>query len=77
MTKTTKKMVYTILETQTTSEGEYIPCIVKEGESGYYLTDWAWGTDIEVARELADKRNETMGIDKKEANKIILQSMSK
>ena len=75
MERTAQRMVYMVLETQRTPAGGYIPCIVKEGEKGYYTTDWDWGTDIEVASRLATERNETMGIGRKEAYKIICRSM--
>lgn len=69
------KTAYIILETVKDNDGGYIPCIVKEGEKGYFKTDWNWGKDIKIAEECANKKNETMGIDKTEAIKLTLQSM--
>lgn len=71
------RMAYFILQTQLTEEGEYIPCIAVEGMSGYYKTDWAWGKDLAIAEELAEKKNTAMGISKQEALKIVLSSMRK
>ena len=70
-----QKAVYFIQETVKTPEGGYIPCIAIEGESGYYLTDWDWGTDLELAEECAKKKNERLGIDDQTAQKIILGTM--
>ena len=71
----TQKMVFTVLQTVTSDKGEFIPCIVKEGEKGYYKTDWEWGTDFEIATQIANERNESMGYTPEEVNKIILRSM--
>ena len=71
-----QRMVYFIQETVRTSEGGYIPCIAKEGETGYYPTDWDWGTDLELAEQCAKKKNERMGISEDEAFKIILGTMA-
>jgi len=70
-----ERMVYIILETQRTPQGGYIPCIVKEGEKGYYKTDWDWGDNKIIAEELAEKRNEAMGLHKYEAHKLVCRSM--
>lgn len=69
------KKVYFIMETERTSDGQFIPCIAVEGEKGYYKTDWAWGTDKNQAQAWADERNQKMGIDRREAAKIQLRTM--
>lgn len=71
------RMCYVILETEKDEHDEYIPCIVKEGETGYFLTSWSWGKDIELARKIADQRNAEMGISKEEAYTLTLESMRK
>lgn len=55
--------------------GNYIPCIVKEGETGYYPTDWKWGTNLKDAKTLADNYNEKLGLTKEESYSLVLQSM--
>jgi hypothetical protein len=71
----TQRLCYTILETETNKNGEYIPCIVKEGESGYFRTDWLWGKDIKIARQCAKEKNEGLGHSDKDVHKIIASSM--
>lgn len=69
-----QRLIYVILETERDPEG-YIPCIVKEGETGYYRTDWNWGTDLAHAREIAKRMNERMGIDAQTAEQIHDENM--
>ena len=69
------RLVYFILETEYDPERGYIPCIAKEGEKGYYRTDWYWGHDLERAHQLCDERNQMMGIDRQEAMRIQLRTM--
>lgn len=64
-----------ILETVKDDMGNYIPCIAKAGETGYYTTDWKWGTDLKEANALADDYNAKLGLTKEEAYTLILQSM--
>lgn len=71
----TKKVAYFINEMERDENGNYIPCIAKEGETGFWKTDWEWGSDLEVAKNLADEANENLGLDKKDAFAIVLQSM--
>lgn len=68
------KAAYVIMEAERTGDG-FIPCIVKEGETGYYRTDWNWGNDLETAQEIANKKNTALGLDQAEVNRLILQSM--
>lgn len=78
-----KRFAYTIIISSTDEEGNFIPCIAIEDESGYYpmkgrgahSTPWTWGKDYNKANEIADKMNEKMGISKREAFKIIASSM--
>jgi len=70
------RMCYYIMETETNNDGEYIPCIVKEGVSGYFRTDWLWGTDIEIARQCAKEKNGALGLTAEEVDKIIVSSMA-
>lgn len=69
-----KKMAYLILETEKDDRG-YIPCLVQEGDRGYYTTDWRWGHDINIAKRIAKERNEAMGLTPLDTAKIILQSL--
>lgn len=72
---TQPRAVFFVQETVTTPQGEYIVCIAKENEKGYYLTDWKWGKDFEAATRLANERNTKGGIDEKEAHKIIMSTI--
>jgi len=57
--------------------GEYIACIAKDGGSGYYKTDWAFGKDKEQAQAICDERNIEQGFSKEDALKIVLSTMAK
>lgn len=70
-----QRMVYFIMETERTEDGQFIPCIAVEGKKGYRRTNWAWGTDKEQAQKFADERNQEMGIDRREAAKIQFKTM--
>jgi len=65
----------TILETEMAENGEYIPCIVKKGEGGYWKTNWSWGTDLELARKCAKKYNTKLGITEEQEFEMVLESM--
>jgi len=71
------RTAYFILESQTNAEGEYRALIAVENESGYYKTDWFWGSDLENAEQIAREKNEMMGISRKDANLIVLSTMRK
>lgn len=84
----TRRWCYWIAETCTHTDGQYIPCMIIEGESGYYpmsgdpakfQTPWLYGKDIKVARETVDSLNAQRGITKEIAKEIydssILQSI--
>lgn len=70
-----QRRVYFINELQRDAQGNYIPCIAVEGETGFYLTDWEWGSDLKFAQECADEMNEKMGISKREAMLVQLGTM--
>ena len=72
-----KKLVCMVQHTVKTDSGEYLCCIVKEGEKGYFKTDWAWGNNFELAQHITDERNQKMGYTEEEVQTIILQSMKK
>jgi len=69
------KMAIIILEEEKDRKGRYIPCIVKEGEKGYYPTTWQWGLDKAIAQKLADDYNQRLGLTKEQAEQLVLQSM--
>lgn len=69
------RRVYFINELVRDKDNGYIPCIAVEGESGYYKTDWNWGSDLKVANEIADEKNRAMGIEPREAMLIVLGTM--
>jgi hypothetical protein len=72
---TDRKAVYFINELAKDKDGGYIPCIAVEGETGYYKTDWNWGTNLDIANQLADEKNLTLGFTAKEAMLIVLGTM--
>jgi len=69
------RRAYFVQHTVINENGEYIPCIAVEGERGYHMTDWAWGKDYKLAEECANKKNEALGIDRKQAMIIVLGTM--
>lgn len=69
------RIVCFLMETVKADDGGYIPCLCREGESGYWPTDWNWGTNKKQAQEWADERNTTMGMTPKEAMLIQLETM--
>lgn len=71
----TEQMAITILETEKGEDGGYIPCLVKEGETGYHRTDWNWGSDLKIAEQSAKDYNKKLGLTEKEAITLVLQSM--
>ena len=75
MTTTTQKVAYFVQRTQTDVNGEYIACIAKEGEKGYFLTDWTWGKDYAIAEQCANEKNAKMGLSEFDALKIICSTM--
>lgn len=70
-----KRYCFFVLQTQVNDAGEYNALIAVEGEKGFYKTDWFWGKDFNIAEEIADKRNATLELTKKEAIKIQLSTM--
>lgn len=71
------RRVYFLLDSQRDENNELIVLIAIENESGYYKTDWHWGTDIDVAEKIARKKNEKLGISEDEAHKVVLSTMRK
>jgi len=57
-------------------EGEgYQVAVVKEYESGYYLTDWVWGPTLDDAKKMADVFNRRLGLSDDDVDSIIMSSM--
>lgn len=73
--RTRQKIVYGVMETMVDKDGNYVPFIVKEGEKGYYPTDFHWGKKFEIAKRCAREQNEKMGISEREAMELILASI--
>ena len=73
--KPEERVAYFVLEDVKDERGEYIALIAKEGERGYYKTDWTWGKDFKHAKEVADYKNKLLGVSKVEALKIVLSTM--
>lgn len=69
--------VYFISDFTKTPEGEFIPCIAVYGESGYYKTDWAWGSDKDMAQEICNEINERMGVHPEMAAAVVVITMRK
>ena len=72
-----QKIAVVILETEKNNKGEYIPCLVKDGETGYHRTDWSWGSDKELAEKTAKEYNKRLGLTPEEVMEITLRSMRK
>ncbi len=72
-----QRICYAIPETVINEKGEYIPCIVKEGESGYFKTDWSWGKDLKLAQQCADEKNKALEHTPEDVAIIIASSFPK
>ncbi len=72
-----QRLCYTILETVTSEDGQFIPCIVKENEMGYFKTDWLWGKDLKLAQQCADEKNEGLGHTPEDVAIIVASSFPK
>jgi hypothetical protein len=70
-----KKVAYYVSPSITNEQGEFIPVIVKEGEKGYFKTNWNWGKDLAIAEECAKEKNERLGLSNEEVQKLVCQSM--
>ncbi len=70
-----ERLAIIIVDDQKTPRGEFIPCIVREGERGFYTTNWVWGKDREKAQQIADECNLRAGITKEVAMQLTLESM--
>ncbi len=70
-----KKQAVIIVVSETDKKGNFIPCIVKENETGYFPTSWQFGNDLDIAQKLADDYNSKMGMSKKKAMLLTLKSM--
>lgn len=75
MSEENPKLAIIIIDSEKDRKGRYIPCIVKEGEKGYFLTNWAWGDDKDEAQSLADDYNTKLGVSKIDVQRLILGSM--
>lgn len=57
-------------------DGHYYVGIVLAGEAGYYLTDWDYGTDRELAAATVDKMNATkLQLSSEDVDRIVCSSM--
>jgi hypothetical protein len=54
----------------------YFPGIVFADEGNYYVTDWDYGADRELAARCVDELNQKLGVNKDEALQIVVDSMS-
>lgn len=70
-----EKLCYGLLETEMLNPflTHVTPIIIKEGEKGYYRTNWSWIK--EYAREALDSCNTRLGITKEESYKMMIRSM--
>lgn len=68
------RVAYFLLDTEKDDQG-FIPLIAKEGEKGYYRTDWHWGFDRKIADKAAEQKNESLGLSKSEAAYIVASTI--
>lgn len=73
--ESTQKMCIAVNEAVLDEDGNYQPFYVKEGEDGYFPTDFHWGKDFSIAKRCAREYNEKIGINEKEAITLVLKSM--
>ena len=73
-------------ETDTLEDGQvkYIPCMVKEGEGGYFpmrgnpaehQSAWYFGNSHETCSRLCKQYNERLGLSEEDVREIVLSSM--
>jgi hypothetical protein len=72
-----RRMAYLILEDVRAKDGGYVPCLAREGEKGYYLTNWNYGLDKIIAEKCIDTLNRRMGLSEEDVTTIVLSSMGK
>jgi hypothetical protein len=72
---TEQRLAYFVLEGLVDRLGNYIPCIAKEGERGYYLTDWNYGNSFDRAVTDIDKLNKRLGLLQEDVDTIIASTM--
>jgi len=72
-----QRIVCFVSEFARADDGGYLACFCKEDESGYWATDWNWGTDRDIAQGFADGRNEVMGMTPQEAAVVQMSTMRK
>jgi hypothetical protein len=72
-----RRMAYLILEGVRAKDGGYVPCMAREGEKGYYLTNWNYGLDKIIAEKCIDNLNRRMGLSEEDVTTIVLSSMGK
>ncbi len=65
----------TIIETERAKDDGYIPCFVKKDETGFFRSDWNWGSDLKIANQCANDYNKKLRLTKQEAIKLVLQSL--
>lgn len=70
---------YYLIETMTTLHPDgtrhYYPMLGAQDESGYYPTDWDYGTDFARAQEAVIALNARRGVSQDEATAIVASSM--
>ncbi|HHT9137751.1 MAG TPA: hypothetical protein ACFYEK_10990 [Candidatus Wunengus sp. YC60] len=71
-----KRIAYIINATDFEDGKGFRVGIAVEGKKGYYKTDWWWNCTYAEAQKLADEKNSGLGLDKKEAIKIVFSTMS-
>lgn len=69
------RMAVFVLPAIRAEDGQFIPCIAKEGEPGYYPTKWRWGRDEVVAMRAADNLNMELGLSPREAIEIVASTL--
>ena len=71
-----KRYCYFIFESMKDEQGNYRPGIAVDGEPGYYVTDYDYGTDFMFAQMGVDKANEKIGVSVDDAMDIVATSMA-
>lgn len=69
------RICYFIDETMCNDEGEWIPAVVEEYQSGYSQTNWTWKCTFEKAKEYIKDMNSKLGLTELDAWKIVASSM--
>lgn len=70
------KECFHISQVEKNEQGNPMVVVVKEGEKGFFPTDYDWG-NYDEAKAICEEQNDALGLSVKEVHTMVLQSMRK